>query len=145
MFSKLVLEAFALVAIATLAAGVTWAVQGGPGSAEVAATEPLPEGYLHFDEAATLEGLVWVDARTRKLWERNGREGSVLLTDHPSENWDGLIAEAFPTLATAQSVVVYCATESCGSSEPVAQKIKELGIIPAERVFILAGGWKSLK
>ena len=70
---------------------------------------------------------------------------SIFLTDHYSEDFSVLMAEAFESLATADAVVVYCATEGCGSSEPVAQKIKELELVPAEQIFVLAGGWKALQ
>jgi Fe2+ transport system protein FeoA len=42
-------------------------------------------------------------------------------------------------------VVVYCASEGCGSSEPVARKIRELGVVPSEQVYVLSGGWKALR
>lgn len=145
MVRKLAVEIAFLLSVSTLAAGLSWAVQGGPKPQELPSAEELPEGYVRYEDAIKLEGLVWVDARTRELWKRNGQEGSVFLTDHPDEDWNALMAEAFGTLATAQSVVVYCATKGCGSSEPVAQKIKELGLIPAESIHVLAGGWKSLQ
>lgn len=145
MFRKLVFEIGILMALSILGAAICWAVQGGPEPQLIASAEELPEGYIRYEDAAKLEGVIWVDARSRELWQRNGQEGSVFLTDHPSEDWDSLMAEAFETLATGQSVVVYCATEGCGSSEPVAQKIQELGLIPPENIYVLAGGWKSLK
>jgi 3'(2'), 5'-bisphosphate nucleotidase len=120
MIRKFLVETLVVFLLALAAAGTCWAIKGGPEREAGCDPAKLEPGYICFSEALELEGIVWVDARERKLWERNGREGSVLLTDHPSEDWDALMAEVFGSLASAQAVVVYCATEGCGSSEPVA-------------------------
>lgn len=143
---QLTLEVAAILALALATAGVSLQSRSEEGTAE-AKCDPsnLKPGYLCFDDAIALENVVWVDARPRKLWEKNGFPGSVLLTDHPSEDWPTLLEEAFESLATADNVVVYCATEGCGSSEPVAEKIHSLELLPREKVFVLAGGWKALQ
>lgn len=145
MIARAMLELVVIVALSGAAAVGTWAVTGGPDVEAVCDPADLKEGYICFADAAKLPGVVWVDARTRELWLQNGHPGSVLLTDHPSEDFPSLMSEAFENLASAESVVVYCATEGCGSSEPVAQKIKELGLLPEDQIFVLAGGWKALQ
>lgn len=144
MIRRSLLEFTVLLAVAVGLSVGSW--QLSPREDEGAKCDPegLEPGYICFDEAKTLPEVVWVDARPRELWERNGYPDSVLLTDHPSEDFSSLMAEAFEHLISAQTVVVYCATEGCGSSEPVAQKIKELDLLPAEQVFVLHGGWKAL-
>lgn len=139
------IEALAISAVAGLAAMGTWALTGGPKQGVACDPTDLKAGYICFADAQKLPGVVWVDARTRELWQQNGFPDSVLLTDHPSEDFPSLMAEAFESLATAETVVVYCATEGCGSSEPVSQKIKELELIPPDQIFVLTGGWRALR
>lgn len=145
MIARTALELLAVVVLSGVAAIGTWAITGGPENEVGCDPTKLKEGYICFADAEKLPGAVWVDARTRDVWQQNGYPGSVFLTDHPSEDFPTLMSEAFESLAIAESVVVYCATEGCGSSGPVAQKIKELELIPPEQIFVLAGGWKALK
>lgn len=145
MIKRAAVEAGALLVVSAVAAATTWAFTGGPVRKVVCDPADLKPGYICFADAEKLPGVVWIDARTRELWNQNGYPGSVLLTDHPSEDFPSLMAEAFESLASAEAVVVYCATEGCGSSEPVSQKIRELDLIPAEQIFVLAGGWKALE
>ena len=145
MIRRTVLEMVSVVLVSGTAAVATWALKGGPEREVACDSAKLKPGYLCFGDAQQLPGVLWVDARTRDLWEQNGFPESVLLTDHPSEDFPSLMAEAFESLATAEAVVVYCATEGCGSSEPVAQKIRELELIPADQIYVLAGGWKALQ
>ena len=93
--------------------------------------------------AAAGEDVVWVDARKRSLWKKNGLDGAVFLTDDPKEDWDALLAVAGEKLAMADKAVVYCARKGCGSSEAVARKIREVGL--TEDVFVLFGGWRALE
>ena len=133
-----------ILLVSVLAAFATWQVTGGPEQKVQCKSSELKSGYICFSDAKELPGVVWVDARERNLWEKNGFSGSIFLTDHPSEDFPTLMAEAFESLAMAEFVVVYCATEGCGSSEPIAEKIKELGLLPEENVYVLSGGWKAL-
>ncbi|MGJ8723866.1 MAG: rhodanese-like domain-containing protein [Roseibacillus sp.] len=144
MIARTVIESLAIVALSGGAAVGTWVFTGGPQREVKCDPENLKPGYICFADAEEMPAVVWVDARTRELWELNGYPNSVLLTDHPSEDFPSLMAEAFESLATAETVVVYCATEGCGSSEPVSQKIRELELIPEGQIFVLAGGWKAL-
>ena len=95
MIQRLVIEAAAVVLLAGGAAAGTWALTGGPEREVVCNPDTLKPGYICFAEAKKLSNVVWVDARTRELWEQNGFPGSVLLTDHPSEDFPSLMAEAF--------------------------------------------------
>ena len=144
MIARLAIEVFSLLGVTVGLACATWMVSGGPRQEEGCHSAELKPGYLCFEDALKLSNVVWVDARTRELWQKNGYPNSVLLTDHPSEDFPSLMAEAFESLVTADSVVVYCATEGCGSSEPVAAQIRELDLIPAAQIYVLAGGWKAL-
>ena len=141
---KSLLEVLFLLAVTLAAAGLTWKIAGAPEQGPVCEPTELAEGQICYADAAKLENVVWVDARTRELWESNGLPNSVLLTDHPSEDWPSLLAESFESLSLADFVIVYCATEGCGSSKPVAEKIQNLGLFDSNQVLVLYGGWKSL-
>lgn len=144
MLLRTAVESLALLLVSGAAAAGTWALTGGPDRTVVCDPATLKSGYICFADAKKLPGVVWVDARTRDLWTKNGYPDSVLLTDHPSEDFPSLMAEAFESLVTAENVVVYCSTDGCGSSEPVSRKIKELDLISEDQILVLSGGWKSL-
>ncbi|MBK1834058.1 rhodanese-like domain-containing protein [Roseibacillus ishigakijimensis] len=145
MIARIARESLALILLAGLASVATWFAWGGPERGEACDPATLEPGQICFAEAARLPHVLWVDARPRALWEKNGFPGSILLTDDSSEDFALLMGEAFESLANAEAVVIYCATSGCGSSEAVAEKIKELEILPPEKVYVLAGGWQSLE
>lgn len=138
-------EITAITVIALGAAGVTWWFAGPSPAEELCRPELLKADEVCIGDVWGSPGLVWVDARSRDLWERNGLPGSVFLTDHAEEDWEALVGEAAEQLFEAELVVIYCATEGCGSSREVATRIQDLGLLEANQVKILAGGWKSLQ
>ncbi|MDP0489743.1 MAG: rhodanese-like domain-containing protein [Verrucomicrobiota bacterium JB023] len=134
-----------MLLLAGVAAGVTYLVQGPPEREIACDPEAMEPGYICYSQLEELGDFLWVDARKRAQWERDGMPGSVLLTDDPAEDWEALFAEAASSIVMADAVVVYCDTEACGSSEPVARKIKETGIMMNPlNVFILYGGARAL-
>lgn len=144
MIFKTVQESILILAAALVAAGLTWAVIGKPDRSVPCLAEEMEEGSVCFEELKDkLDGITWVDARSRAEWERNGIKGSILLTDHNDENWDDLFGAAVEQLFEAPYVVVYCNEAGCGSSKAVAGKLRELGIV--EQVDVLYGGWKALR
>ena len=87
---------------------------------------------------------IWVDARRRSEWEKNGIAGSILLTTADGENFDQLLETAFPLLAEKQKrVVVYCGDLGCGMSREIAKRIRDYQLVPEVRA--LHGGWKALE
>lgn len=137
-------ETTLVLVLALVAAGGTWLVVGSPDRSVPCVADDLEEGWICLDDLLSSgEEIVWVDARSRKEWVRNGVEGSILLTDHNEENWDELVAEAAEKLFGASRVVIYCNETGCGSSQAVAEKLRELQL--AERVEVLYGGWKALR
>lgn len=87
--------------------------------------------------------VLWVDARSRAEWRRDGVPGSVLFNIDPSEDMNRMEAEAAQRVSEAARVVVYCASESCGTSSQVAGRIRGMGLGP--RIYVLHGGWKALR
>ncbi len=86
---------------------------------------------------------IWIDARRRVDWEKDGLPGSLLLTTAQGESFDRLLEQAFPVLAEKNKrVVVYCGDVGCGTSREIAQRLREYQLVPD--VKALHGGWKSL-
>jgi rhodanese-related sulfurtransferase len=86
---------------------------------------------------------IWIDARRREDWQRDGLPGSILLTTAAVESFDALLEQAFPRLATEQKrVVVYCSDQGCGTSKEIAKRLRDYQIVP--EVHALYGGWKAL-
>jgi rhodanese-related sulfurtransferase len=86
---------------------------------------------------------IWIDARRRVDWEKDGIPGSLLLTTADGESFDQLLEQAFPTLAEKQKrVVVYCGDVGCGTSREIAKRLREYQLVPEVRA--LHGGWKAL-
>jgi rhodanese-related sulfurtransferase len=86
--------------------------------------------------------LLWVDARSRQLWMRNGMPGSVLWNLDPAEDMNEFEAAVAMRLLDSPQVIVYCDDEQCGISRQVAERIRALGL--GAEVSILFGGWEAL-
>lgn len=89
------------------------------------------------------QGVLWVDARPRALWQKNGMPGSILWNLEPGEDMHAFEADAVPRIASSSLVVVYCSDEHCGISRQVAGHIRDLGLGP--EVVVLHGGWSTLR
>ena len=136
-----------LVVLSGAAAVVTWQVVGAPDRTVECDPENLPE---HFVCLSTVNEwpeaeILWVDARPRSDWSKNGVEGAVLLNDQ--EEWMDLEPDFMMQMMIGgkSRVVVYCNQSGCGSSKYVATQIRErhaatLGF----EVFVLEGGMKAL-
>lgn len=143
---RLLIECFVVVFLSLVTAGATWMIRGGEEKSVACDPETLQEGQICYRDAEQLTNVLWVDARERTLWKKNGLPGSIFVSEQGGEDVEELIGEAAMKLfeEEAEAVVIYCATEGCGSSEAIAQKFKELDLIPSENIYVLAGGWKAL-
>lgn len=130
------LQAAVISAVALLGALLVWQVAGPP--VRLAADEVELTTVVNDWGSKVL----WVDARKRADWMRDGVSGSVLITLDAAEDFDSLVAEALPRVAAAPRVVVYCGEPGCGSSREVAKRLRTFGIGP--QVFALHGGWRAL-
>ncbi len=136
-------EGAVLVLISVLSGAAMWWAAGGPDRRVDCDPAGMAPGMVCLETVLEEGGeILWIDARTRKLWERNGVPGSVLLTDDAKEDFDELLAQCFERVAQADRVIVYCGQEGCGSSTAVAERLRETGL--AREVLILYGGWKAL-
>jgi rhodanese-related sulfurtransferase len=139
-------ELLLVLACASLGAVATWKIAGPP-SREV----PCDPSALAAEEIclATViaewpEGsFLWIDARTREEWQRDGLDGSVPLTVAGGTSFQEQVEASLEKLATAPRAVVYCGSAGCGTSKEVVKRLNELGMIPEVRA--LHGGWDALR
>jgi len=109
-------------------AGMMW--QGKPDTAR----------EMTWEEAQALPKVQWVDARSRKEYEQGHKEGAVLLN---AEEWDALLPGFLDSWEPGGTIVVYCASPSCGNSHEVARRLAEA--MPEETILVVKGGWEAEK
>jgi len=137
------LQLAVLIGISAAAAGLTWTIKGPPEKTTV--LECVPE-QLEEDEICLKDvtgNVLWVDARSRKEWQDNGLENSVLWNLDPKEDQQQFEAETALRVLDAELVVVYCGSAACGTSRQIADRIRNLELGPP--VKVLFGGWDSIK
>ena len=134
------LLAIALISAAA-AAGTYW-IKGPPSRLFVCDPAVLKVDELCLQQISEEAKIVWVDARPRKVWEKNGLAGSVLWNLDPSEDMQVFEAEVAMRIMDTPQVIVYCGDENCGLSRQVAQRIRGLQL--GAEVRVLRGGWRAL-
>lgn len=82
--------------------------------------------------------VIWVDARPDEEFEREHIPGAVLLNE---DRWNELLPQMLAAWSPEKRVIVYCSSESCGSSREVARKLREQAQL--KNVFVLEGGWEA--
>jgi rhodanese-related sulfurtransferase len=133
----------AILLIAALGAFVVWLVQGPPDRGVFCDVSSLKKDEVCLDQLNSGTPLLWVDARSREEWRRDGLPGSVLWNLDPSEDMQVFEAEVAARMFETPKVIVYCGDENCGVSRQVAQRIREIGL--DVEVFVLFGGWRALQ
>ncbi|MGD1979534.1 MAG: rhodanese-like domain-containing protein [Akkermansiaceae bacterium] len=129
------------------AAWVTFLVVGPPDRSVACDPDDLPEYHVCLSTVREWESadVLWVDARPRKDWEKDGIKGSVLVNDQ--EDWNDLEL-GFLTVMVEEpkpKVVVYCNQSGCGSSKYVANELRKRHSADfGFEVFVLEGGSKAL-
>ena len=86
--------------------------------------------------------ILWVDARSRANWLKNGVPGSVLWNLDPNEDMLAFEADVAARVLVTPRVIVYCSDENCGISRQVADRIRNLDL--GAKVSVLRGGWRAL-
>jgi rhodanese-related sulfurtransferase len=131
-----------LAAIAIAAAATTWLVKGPPARSVACDPASIAPDEICIDQIPPDAAVLWVDARPRTEWSKNGMPGSVLWNLDSTEDIAAFEAEAAMRIIETPRVIVYCGDENCGVSRQVADRIRALGL-DAE-VFVLFGGWTAL-
>lgn len=130
----------AVIGLSLAAAGGTYLVKGAPERKLACDPATLKQDEICLEQVP--EGVLWIDARPRAEWEKNGVPGSILWNLEASEDAQAFEAEAAAKIIENPNVVVYCSNENCGISRQVADKILNLNL-DAE-VKVLRGGWQAL-
>ncbi|MEI6607534.1 MAG: rhodanese-like domain-containing protein [Verrucomicrobiota bacterium] len=141
---NVVAQTAVVLTIALAAAGTTYLVKGPPerGVRCDAAKLKSDEVCLARVMGEWQGRVLWVDARSRGDWQRNGMAGAALWNLDAGENMQTFEAEVAARMIDSQRVVVYCNNEDCGTSRQVAERINTLQM--GNEVFVLYGGWRAL-
>lgn len=127
--------------ISAAAAGGTYLIKGPPARTVVCDPATLKPGEICLEQV--VEPVVWIDARPRKYWEKNGLPGSILWNLDSTEDAQAFEAEAMMKILENPKVIVYCSNEDCGVSKQVADRVRALD--PSFDVKALRGGWQALR
>lgn len=133
-----------VLTISLAAATTTYWIKGPPERGVRCDSAALPPDEVCL-ERVTREWqgrVLWIDARPRSDWERNGMAGSLLWNLDTNENMQAFEAAAAERMLEGARVIVYCSNENCGTSRQVAERIKALQL--GNEVFVLHGGWRAL-
>ena len=131
-----------IAVIAFAAAGGTFLIHGPPQRALRCDPATIKPDEVCLEQIPADAAVVWVDARSRADWQKNGLPGSVLWNLDPAEDAATFEAELAMKIAETPRAIVYCGDENCGVSRQVAARIRELGM--DAKVSVLHGGWRAL-
>jgi rhodanese-related sulfurtransferase len=137
-------QMLAIAGLVALAAIATWQIKGPPLRKVPCDPSKLIDHEVCLDTVMQQwhGDVVWVDARRRSDWEKDGVPGSLFITNAKEENFDELLAQSVEKLAVGKKVIVYCTDIGCGTSLEVAKRIRDFQLVP--EVKALHGGWKAL-
>lgn len=133
----------AIACVALAAAGGTFWVKGPPLRAYFCDPLTLKPDEVCLQQILSDAKVLWVDARLRKDWQKNGLPGSVLWNLDPSEDMQAFEAEIALRIMETPRVIVYCGDENCGLSRQIAERIRGLQL--GAEVSVLRGGWSALR
>lgn len=128
--------------VALTAAGGTFWIKGPPLRVVLCDPATLKPDEVCLQQISSSDKVLWVDARHRKDWEKNGLPGSVLWNLDSEEDMQAFEADVAPRIIETPRVIVYCGDENCGLSRQVANRIRELQL--GAEVSVLHGGWRAL-
>ncbi len=127
-------QTFILLALAALPALVTGLLQ-----IEWRRHEPLQPGEVR-PATARLWGnhVVWVDARSRRLFDTKHIPRAILLNP---EEWERQVPVFYQNWNADKTVVVYDEGSGSPTSAAIAARIREE--LKVESVYVLKGGWRA--
>ena len=133
----------AIVGISLAAAAGTFWIKGPPQRTYFCDPASLKPDEVCLQQLSPAAKILWVDARLRKDWQKNGLAGSVLWNLDPSEDMQAFEAEIALRIMETPRVIVYCGDENCGLSRQIAERIRGLQL--GAEVSVLRGGWSALR
>ncbi|MEO5916149.1 MAG: rhodanese-like domain-containing protein [Luteolibacter sp.] len=128
--------------ISLTAAGGTFWLKGPPARTVICDPATLKPDEICLQQISPDQKILWVDARHRKDWEKNGLPGSVLWNLDSEEDMQAFEADIATRIMETPRVIVYCGDENCGLSRQVAERIRSLQL--GAEVSVLHGGWRAL-
>jgi rhodanese-related sulfurtransferase len=137
-----VAQLLVVVGLSAAGAGGTYLVKGAPVRTVAVVCDPktLKPDEVCIDQVTG--PVLWIDARPRADWLKNGLTGSILWNLDPGEDANAFEEAAMLGIAENPRVVIYCSSEACGVSRQIAAKVNALGM--ATEVKVLRGGWDAL-
>ncbi|MFQ3225185.1 MAG: rhodanese-related sulfurtransferase [Lentimonas sp.] len=98
----------------------------------------LAAGEIQLVDARALD-VVWVDARSEADYNADHIAEAMLLND---DNWETGVVELMGAwLMNPRPIIVYCGSESCGTSKRIADRLREA--LPDAEIYSLKGGWDA--
>lgn len=139
------LQAMAIAGLSLMAAAFTAWMVGEP-MVESVPCDPatLKPGEICLSDVPGDRPVLWIDARSRAEWERNGQPGSILWNLDGAEDRNAMEEEAVLRIFETPYVIVYCSDKGCGTSHKIATHITDTLQLDAE-VHVLHDGWRALR
>ena len=130
------LKELILIACITLI-GVAYSLVGGLAPLPWAEPE-LAAGEIRLSDAQALD-VIWIDARSYEEFEIDHMPDALFFDEG---DWDtGLIQLMEQWLMQPRPIVVYCGSESCGTSKRIAERLRDA--LPDAEIYSLKGGWDA--
>jgi rhodanese-related sulfurtransferase len=101
---------------------------------------PASEMATVADARGWGSNAIWIDARPEAEFEQEHIPGALLLNE---DRWNELLSPMLAAWSPEKRVVVYCSSESCGSSREIARRLRDEAQL--KNVFVLEGGWEAWK
>ena len=117
--------------------GVAYSLVGGLAPLPWAEPE-LAAGEIRLSDAQALD-VIWIDARSYEEFEIDHMPDALFFDEG---DWDtGLIQLMEQWLMQPRPIVVYCGSESCGTSKRIAERLRDA--LPDAEIYSLKGGWDA--
>jgi rhodanese-related sulfurtransferase len=96
----------------------------------------LAAGEIRLMDAQALE-VIWLDARSPEEFEAGHIPGALFFDPN---DWDsGLLVLMEAWLNDPRPIVVYCGSESCDTSQRIAEQLRSA--LDGAEIYSLKGGW----
>lgn len=126
-----------LIIVALSLTGAGYSLFSGMAPLPWVAPELAP-GEIRLVDANALDPI-WVDARSLEKYEQAHIPDAVFFDE---DAWDDSLVDLMNRwLTEPHPIVVYCGSESCGTSRRVAERLREA--LPDAEIYSLKGGWDA--
>jgi rhodanese-related sulfurtransferase len=144
MMLRMLWQSGLLLALAAAGALATW--KWHPQRPELyLVTEQAGPDEITVTEALKLEkgkGVIWIDARTRREFDKGHIPGAFLLNLYEWEDLMVPVIESIKASDEERTVVVYCDSQKCTASREIREKMIGFGLGDLD-IRVLHGGWPA--